>query len=140
MHAFKSDHSAAGLLCDACKHAPQDTLHSLPASTVSCSNSAAAQQQPIPPAHAGKEDTAAELVKLDRHFEGAYEHLVREALDAQLSLHTRSFVQGDHLLLCLSGPSGPDDAIPNPLAAANDVDILTLVSMIKGEWQAGFGA
>ena len=89
---------------------------------------------------AGKEEAAKEVARLDRHFEGAYEHLVREALDAQLSLHTRSFVQGDHLLLCLSGPSGPDDAIPNPLAAANDVDLVTLSSMLRGEWQANFGA
>ena len=66
---------------------------------------------------------------------GAYEHLVREALDAQLSLHTRSFVQGEQLLLCMSGPSGTEDTISNPLTAANDLDILTLVSMIRGEWQ-----
>ena len=49
-------------------------------------------------------------------------------------------VQGDHLLLCLSGPSDPEAAMANPLAAANDLDILTLVSMIKGEWQQAFGA
>ena len=47
-------------------------------------------------------------------------------------------MQGDQLLLCMSGPSGTDDAIPQPLAAANDLDILTLVSMIRGEWQQQF--
>ena len=73
------------------------------------------------------------MVQLDQSFEGAYEHLVREALDAQMCLHSRSFVQGEHLLLCLSGP-GADEAIPFPLTATNDVDMVTLVSMIRGEW------
>lgn len=84
---------------------------------------------------AGKEEAAELLTQLDQRFEGAYEHLVREALDAQMCLHSRSFVQGEHLLMCLSGPAA-EEAIPFPLAATNDVDMVTLVSMIRGEWQA----
>ena len=84
---------------------------------------------------AGKEEAAELMPELDQRFEGAYEHLVREALDAQMCFHSRSFVQGEHLLMCLSGPAA-EEAIPFPLAATNDIDMVTLVSMIRGEWQA----
>lgn len=56
------------------------------------------------PACSGRHDAAERLEELDRHANAAYEHLVREALDGSLTLHTRAFVQGAHLLFCMSGP------------------------------------
>ena len=65
---------------------------------------------------------------------------MREALDGSLSLHTRAFVQGQHLLLCLSG-TPKDEASPSaaetswPFVVTNDVDIATLISTVRGEMQ-----
>ena len=88
--------------------------------------------------HAGRHDAAERLAELDKHCEAAYEHLVREALDGSLTLHTRAFVQGQHLLCCLSGPpqdpaSPPASEQVLPFVVTNDVDLATLISTVRGE-------
>ena len=89
---------------------------------------------------------AERLAELDKHAEAAYEHLVREALDGSLTLHMRSFVQGQHLLLCMSGtPAEGAAAAPStpsagevsswPFMVTNDVDLATLISDVRGGMQ-----
>lgn len=91
-------------------------------------------------APAGKHEAAQRLAELDKHCEAAYEHLVREALDGSLTLHMRSFVQGQHLLMVMSGTPQGDAATPAPEASwpftvTNDVDLATLISTVRGEMQ-----
>ena len=85
---------------------------------------------------AGRHDAAERLADLDKHAEAAYEHLVREALDGSLTLHTRAFVQAQHLLLCMSGTAleeAPASAEPVwPFIVTNDVDLATLISSVRG--------
>ena len=88
----------------------------------------------------GRHEAAERLADLDKHAEAAYEHLVREALDSSLTLHTRAFVQGPHLLFCMSGPPSDDGTLPAaepiwPFTVTNDVDLATLISTVRGEMQ-----
>ena len=86
--------------------------------------------------HAGRHEAAERVAELDKHCEAAYEHLVREALDGSLTLHTRAFVQGQHLLFCLTGPPTDEVAEPAlPFTVTNDVDIATLIGTVRGQMQ-----
>ncbi|KAK9802713.1 hypothetical protein WJX73_010173 [Symbiochloris irregularis] len=94
----------------------------------------------------GGKESAERLAELDKHCEAAYEHLVREALDGSLSLHMRSFVQGQHLLLCMSGtPADVNGGVDSsyvagadgswPFIVSNDVDLAPLISDVRGGLQ-----
>ena len=89
-----------------------------PRDSVDGGGSSDASSPPLPPAIADA------VATLDSKFEIAHSVLARDALDASVCLDGRAAVEGGALILRVAGAAG-DDA-PPPLAACNDVDLMTL--------------